>query len=238
MEIRPLTTLAEFEQCVSLQREAFGTPDRDLMPMRFMVVVTHIGGAVLGAYEDDRLVAFVNTIPGIRHGKPYWHSQMLAVAPDSWNSGVGGQLKLAQRDEALARGIDLIEWTFDPLESKNAYFNIEKLGVIVRRYYVNHYGEVGSRIFQGLDSDRVVAEWRLNHARPAITGETRRLSIPADLQSLKTRDLDAARELQRGVRQEFLTNLQDDFFAVAFERKADAGEYVFIRGAANVDPGN
>src|SRR5215470_14005668 len=109
MNICQLTSLAEFEKCLELQREAFGTPDVDLMPMRFLVVLTQIGGAVFGAYEDDRLVAFLSTIPGIRHGIPYWYSQMLAVSPAYWNSGVGTQLKLAQRDEAIARGIQLIE---------------------------------------------------------------------------------------------------------------------------------
>src|ERR1041385_1534654 len=103
-----LTTLAEFENCLDLQRQAFGTPDVDLMPMRFMVVLTQIGGAVFGAYDGDRLIAFLSTIPGIRHGRPYWPSQMLAVAPEYWNTGVGAQLKFAQREEAIARGITLI----------------------------------------------------------------------------------------------------------------------------------
>src|SRR3954466_10626214 len=99
MNICQLTSLAEFEKCLDLQRAAFGTPDVDLMPMRLMVVLTHTGGAVCGASDHDRLVAFLSTMPGIRHGTPYWHSQILAVAPDYWNSGIGAQLKGAQRDE-------------------------------------------------------------------------------------------------------------------------------------------
>jgi predicted GNAT superfamily acetyltransferase len=238
MNVRLLTTLPEFEKCLELQRDAFGAQDVDLMPKRFMVVLNHIGGAVFGAYEGDQLVAFLSTIPGIREGRPYWHSQQLAVSRAYWNAGVGAQLKLAQRDEALRRGIHLIEWTFDPLESKNAYLNIEKLGAIVRRYYVHHYGEISSSIFQGLESDRVVAEWRLDKPRPVVTGETRRVAIPADLQSLKKQDLEAARALQRRVRDEFLKHTADDFFVVALERKGDVSEYLFIRGASGVDSGN
>jgi len=231
VNIRPLTTLNEFAKCRELQREAFGTPESDLFPVRYLVVLTHIGGAVFGAYDGERLVGFLNTMPGIRQGRPYWHSQALGIARDYWSSGVGTQLKLAQRDEAIARGIHLIEWTFDPLESKNAYLNIEKLGVIVRRYYPNHYGHVSSAIFHGLDSDRVVAEWWLGEPRIPMSGETRRVVIPRDLQSLKKHDIEAAREVQRRVRKEFLQNIQDDFFVVALERKAHASEYIFVRGA-------
>ena len=141
MTIRPLTEIPEFEKCVELQREAWGAPDIDLVPSRMYVVQSRIGGLILGAFDGDRLVGYLTTMPGIqKDGMPYWHSQMMAVAADHWNSGIGVQLKLAQRDHARQRGIKLIQWTFDPLESKNAYLNITKLGVIVREYCVNLYG--------------------------------------------------------------------------------------------------
>jgi predicted GNAT superfamily acetyltransferase len=172
------------------------------------------------------IASWFSTPCGIRHGKPYWHSG-IGVA-GHWNSGVA--LKTRARRSNRPRNPP-IEWTFDPLESKNAYLNIEKLGVIVRRYYPNHYGPVSSGIFQGLDSDRVVAEWWLGKPRIPVTGETRRVEIPRDLQSLKKHDIEAAREIQRRVRKEFLQNAQDDF-AVALERTNEASEYIFVRGAS------
>lgn len=234
MNIRPLTTLDEFETCVALQREAFGWADIDVLPRRILTVLTHIGGSVLGAYEDDRPVAFLCAVPGIREGLPYWHSQMLAVAKEYWNSGIGSRLKLAQRQAALERGIRLIEWTFDPLESKNAYLNIVKLGAIVRRYYPNHYGETTGILQRGLDSDRVIAEWWIDRPRPPLTGDIRRVIIPVDLQSLKNQNLDSARDVQKRVRQQFLKNIADDCFVAGFERGDEWSQYLFVQGASRV----
>src|SRR5579863_1064837 len=134
--IRPLTTFPEFQGCVELQREAFGSSEVDLQSPRLYLVQTMVGGLVLGAFDGDRMVGFLNCMPGIRKGKPYWHSHMLAVATDHRNAGIGARLKLEQRAAALQRGIRLIQWTFDPLQAKNAYLNLEKLGVVVRRYAV------------------------------------------------------------------------------------------------------
>jgi predicted GNAT superfamily acetyltransferase len=234
MIICPLRSLDEFDRCLELQREAFGWADVDLLPRRFMVVTGHIGGLVLGAFDGDRLVAFLNSIPGHRNGLPYWHSHMLAVANDYWNSGLGSQLKLAQREAALERGIRLIEWTFDPLESKNAYLNIVKLGAIVRRYYPHHYGETTGALQRGLDSDRVIAEWWIDRPRVAVEGEVRRLFIPADLQTFKKQSLESARDIQARVRQQFMKNVEDDYFVAGFERGDEWSQYLFIRGASRV----
>jgi predicted GNAT superfamily acetyltransferase len=240
MTIRPLTNLLEFEQCVELQREAWGAADIDVIPVRMFVTYNRVGGLVLGAFEHGRLVGFVNAMPGVREGVPYWYSQMLAVAQGHWNAGTGYQLKLAQREHAIGRGIRLIEWTFDPLESKNAYLNICKLGVIVRRYLINAYGATSSRLQQGLESDRVIAEWWLD--RPPVKledeSEIRRLLIPRDIQGLKRRSLESAREMQLSVREHFLKNIDDDFFADGFERKDEWSEYLFVRGASRVDTAN
>ena len=234
MTIRPLTDIAEFQGCVALQREAWGSADIDIRPVTLFVTQSHIGGLVLGAFDQDRLVAFINATPGIRNGRPYWHSQMMAVAKDYWNSGIGSQLKLAQRNYARRRGLRLIEWTYDPLESKNAYLNITKLGAIVRRYYVNLYGEITSRLQQGLESDRVVAEWWIDQPRVSIDGDIRRVRIPADIQALKKQSLASARDVQRRVREEFLKNFQDDYFVAGFERKDESSEYLFRPGASGV----
>jgi predicted GNAT superfamily acetyltransferase len=221
MIVRELTRIDEFDACLDLQREGFGWSDIELMPMRFFVVSRHIGGLVLGAFEGNRLVAFLSAIPGVRRGAPYWHSHMLAVTTASRDSGIGTQLKLAQKEEALQRGIRLIEWTFDPLVSRNAYLNIEKLGVIVRRYYPSFYGG---------DSDRLVAEWWLDRPRPSITGDQRRVTIAADP--------GAAKPMRLKVREEFLANLQEDFYVAAFERHGETSDYVLIQGASRVDFAN
>lgn len=234
MNIRPLTSIDEFQSCIDLQREAFGWSDIDILPRRFMVVLSHIGGLVLGAYDGDQLGAFLSAVPGIRGGIPYWHSHMLAVSQEYWNSGVGSALKLAQRQAALDRGIRLIEWTFDPLESKNAYLNVVKLGAIVRRYYPNHYGETTGALQRGLESDRVIAEWWIDRPRFTASGEVRRITIPADLQSLKRQSLSSAQDIQRRVREQFLKNIAEDYFVTGFERGDEWSQYVLVRGASGV----
>jgi predicted GNAT superfamily acetyltransferase len=234
MTIRPLTEIAEFEQCVNLQRECFGMADVDLFPKRFYVVLNSVGGLVLGAFDGDRVVGFLNSMPGMKDGVPYWYSQVMAVAKEYWNSGIGSQLKLAQRDQARQRGIHRIEWTFVPLESKNAYLNLCKLGAIVRRYYVNYYGEIASALHSGLESDRVVAEWWIDKPRFQAGGDVRRVFIPADIQFLKKQSLDSAKDVQMRVREQFLKNLQDDYFAAGFERTDEWSAYLFVPGASRV----
>jgi predicted GNAT superfamily acetyltransferase len=218
MTIRELTSIEEFEACMDLQREGFGRDDLDLMPIRFYVVSRHVGGLVLGAFDGNTMVGFLSAIPGIRHGTPYWHSHMLAVTATHRHAGLATKLKLAQKERALKQDIRLIEWTFDPLVSRNAYLNIEKLGVIVRRYYPSFYLA---------DEDRLVAEWWLERPRPVITGDVRRVTIPADL--------GPAQAARVRVREEFLANFNEDFFVAAFERRGETSDYIFIRGASGAD---
>lgn len=218
MIVRELTLPEEFEACLDLQRQGFGWSDLELMPMRFFVVSRHIGGLVLGAFDGSNLVGFLSAIPGIRDGKPYWHSHMLAVATGQRDSGIGTQLKSAQKEHALQRGIRLIEWTFDPLVSRNAYLNIEKLGVIVRRYYPSFYGD---------DSDRLIAEWWLDRPRPALNGELRRVSISADPA--------IARASRTRVRNEFLASFREDFYVAGFERRGETSDYILLKGASGVE---
>jgi predicted GNAT superfamily acetyltransferase len=235
MTIRPLTEFSEFEKCLELQREAWGAADIDLIPVRMLVTDNRIGGLVLGAFDNDRMVGFLNAMPGIRDRMPYWYSHMLAIARDHWNSGIGSQLKLAQRDAALQRGLRLIEWTFDPLESKNAYLNVAKLGVIIRRYHVNLYGATTSQLQQGLESDRVIAEWWIEQPRADVEGtDVRRVYIPSDIQILKKQSQKSAQDVQLRVREQFLKNLSDDYFVAGFERKDEWSEYLFIPGASRV----
>ncbi|PYS39938.1 MAG: acetyltransferase [Acidobacteria bacterium] len=238
MTIRPVTDLAELEKCVQLQREAWGLADIEVIPTRMLVTQNRVGGLVLGAFDGGRMVGFLNAMPGIRDGVPYWYSQMLAVAQDYRNRGIGSALKLAQRDHAQQRGIHLIEWTFDPLESKNAYLNVVKLGVIVRRYYVNLYGATASQVQQGLESDRVIAEWWIDKPRVRVEGDIRRIAIPSDIQALKKQNLKSAQDMQVRVREEFLRNFQDDYFVAGFQRSDQWSEYLFVAGAVRVHQTN
>ncbi len=141
----------------------WGWQDMDILPVRFFVVARDIGGQLLGAFDDNFMCGFCVAIPGVHPGAPpYLHSHMLGVLPEYRNAGAGRMLKLAQREDALARGFELVEWTFDPLELKNAYFNIEKLGAVIRQYLPNHYGITTSSLGGGLPTDRCLAEWHLN----------------------------------------------------------------------------
>lgn len=165
IEIRECHGVSEFQACVDLQQEVWKFSDADLVPVRMFVVASKIGGQIIGAFSGKELVGFALSIPGARDGHSYLHSHMLAVLEPYRNSGVGRRLKLAQRDEALTRGFELMEWTFDPLEIKNAYLNIERLGAIVRRFAVNQYGTSSSPLQGGLPTDRCVAEWWLSSKR-------------------------------------------------------------------------
>jgi predicted GNAT superfamily acetyltransferase len=166
IQIRKLTELDEFRGAVQLQKVIWGFDDIDLLPLRFFVVASRVGGQVLGAFDGESMIGFCLGIPGVKPGgHAYLHSHMLGVLPEYHNLGVGRRLKLRQREDALARGIPLIEWTFDPLELKNAFFNIERLGAIVRRYSVNQYGDTSSPLHGGLPTDRCYAEWWIGSAR-------------------------------------------------------------------------
>ncbi len=163
--IRKMSSIQDMEACVGLQQTVWQFQDLDAIPRRMFVVVNSIGGQVLGAWDGSRLTGFILAVPGVRDGRPYLHSHMLAVLPEYRNCGIGKMLKMAQREDALARGIHLIEWTFDPMEVKNAYFNIEKLGAVVRRYTPDFYGSSTSPLHGALPTDRLHAEWWLQAER-------------------------------------------------------------------------
>ena len=159
--IRRCEGLEELRACVALQKEVWN------FHRRRAGSAAHVrrGGKSWrtgdGRFDGDKMVGFALSVPGTRSGRVYLHSHMLAVRKDHRNGGLGRRLKLLQREDALARGIELIEWTFDPLEIKNAYLNIEKLGAIARRYNINQYGITSSPLQGGLPSDRLIAEWWL-----------------------------------------------------------------------------
>ena len=166
--IRPCNGLEELDACVQLQIDVWGYGDRDVIPRRAFIVSQWIGGQVIGAFDPARapdagsLIGFAMALPGISGGQPYLHSHMLAVNPVYRNQGIGRRLKLFQREEAMARGINRMEWTFDPLEIKNSFLNLVKLGAIVRRYAPNFYGVSSSRLHGEVPTDRLCAEWWLD----------------------------------------------------------------------------
>jgi predicted GNAT superfamily acetyltransferase len=182
--IRSCSGFDELEACVQLQIETWGYDESDIIPRKAFRVAQKIGGQVIGAFDTDlpgagssgtpeSMVGFAMSLPGVKAdensggGNPqaYLHSHMLAVRDRYRDQGLGAQLKLEQRREALSRGIGRMEWTFDPLEIKNAHLNIRKLGAVVRSYFVNFYGVSSSRLQGGLPTDRLVAEWYLDSPR-------------------------------------------------------------------------
>src|SRR5580658_8475220 len=136
--VRHCHGIEEFKICFALQQTTWGKSDIDI-PVPMFAVAAETGGQVLGAFDGDRMVGFTLAIAGWRDARAFLHSHMTAVLAEYRDRGIGRRLKLLQRDDALARGINLVEWTFDPLEIKNAYLNIEKLGAITRRYNINQY---------------------------------------------------------------------------------------------------
>ena len=163
---RDLTTLTDFAEVVELERRIWGPGYDDVVPTSILTISVHRGGILIGAFADDRMIGFVYSLPGIKHGKPTQWSHMLGVVDEFRRSGVGEQLKQLQRDRALAMGIELIEWTYDPLQAANAHLNFVKLGVVVEEYLENVYGESGSPLHQGNPTDRFVAEWHISAPHP------------------------------------------------------------------------
>jgi predicted GNAT superfamily acetyltransferase len=241
LTLRTCHTVGQFRQVVALQKEIWGFEDIDLVPARLFVVGEKIGGHVLGAYDGTRLVAFAYGLPGMRDGgHPYLHSHMLGVKETHRNTGVGREMKLFQRELALGQGYDLIEWTFDPLEIKNAYFNLERLGAVVRRYVVNQYGITSSPLQGGLPSDRLVAEWWLRSARVEQTlalgkrpetAVTARVEIPAEVYEWKSQPETRVRaaEVQLQTRSLLQRYFGEGLSAVGYERDAN-GNGRFLLG--------
>jgi predicted GNAT superfamily acetyltransferase len=227
IEVRQLTQLAEFRAAVQLQKLVWGFADIELLPLRLFVVAHKVGGHSFGAYDGRRMVAFLIAIPGIKPGGAgYLHSHMLGVLPGYRDRGLGRRLKLAQREEALARGITLIEWTFDPLEIKNAYFNLESLGAIARRYVVNQYGTTTSPLHGRLPTDRCVAEWWLEKARTGRGEVTERVAVPAEIETLRHEEPRRARRIQQRVSEGLRDAFARGLAVVGFERSATEGIYL------------
>jgi predicted GNAT superfamily acetyltransferase len=195
---RDLTTLEEFARVVELERVIWGPGYDEVVPVPILAVTVKRGGILIGAFEANQMIGFVYSLPGIKHGKPTQWSDMLGVLDEFRNAGVGRELKLLQRERTLAMGLDLIEWTYDPMQAMNAHLNFVKLGVVVEEYEENVYGESSSPLHRGNPTDRFVAEWwvREPHVERRIAPAGTRVRLKLDTTYIGT-DLADAQPVNR-----------------------------------------
>ncbi|MGI4756830.1 MAG: GNAT family N-acetyltransferase [Janthinobacterium lividum] len=236
-EIKLLTTFAEYDACVDLQQQTWQYSAGESLPRRVFFLAEKLGGHVLGAFDGDRLVSFNLGLPAQRAGVGYIHSQMLAVLPEYRNSGLGRRMKLVQRDLAMRQGIRRIEWTYDPLEIKNSFFNLARLGAISRRYQPDFYGASSSPLQGGLPTDRLYAEWcletdrteRILRGEPAGESIQASLKVPADIYEWKAAGDTRARQAQDSIRDALQGYFAAGLAAIGYEREPD-GTGVFLLG--------
>jgi predicted GNAT superfamily acetyltransferase len=239
--IRHCHGIEEFEACLRVERKVWKSSDIDVVPIPLFVVASETGGQVLGAFKGEDLVGFTLAIAGWRARKPFLHSHMTAVLDAHRDRGVGRRLKLYQREDAIARGIDLIEWTFDPLVTKNAYFNFMRLGAIARRFLPNIYGITTSPLHGSLPTDRLVAEWHLRSPRvlrvlagklanAPISKRAVRITIPSNLELLRSSDSARALQIQSEVRENFVKWLGKGYVATAVMPSISGMDYILEPG--------
>jgi len=236
--IRPCQKLEELAAIGKVQQEVWGYAEHELYPLRLFVTLKRIGGQVLGAFTPQgTLAGFVASLPAWHGVNRYYHSLSLGVLRAHENRGLGRALKVAQRRAALRAGIELIEWTFDPLRAKNAYLNIVRLGAIARCYQPDYYGKVESRLQRGLPSDRLIVEWRLRSTRVkrAMGGKPPRSSkekpaaaveIPADIDRLRESNPREARRRQLAVRRQLQEFFAHKLAITGFEYDGQSARYL------------
>jgi predicted GNAT superfamily acetyltransferase len=234
--IRNCSSLDDFRQCVAVQKAVWGFEDADLVPLRLFVVAQKIEGQILGAFKHSgHMAGFALAVPALKGSKVYLHSHMVGVLSEFQGQGIGRRLKLEQRRKALKRGINLIEWTFDPLELKNAYFNLERLGAIARRYVENQYGTSSSPLHRGLPTDRLIVEWWLDSPRviartkkthPPESGIRRRIAVPTTVADPAKGLKVSVSQIQTELRDQFQDAFSAGLAAVGFEVTENVGTYL------------
>ncbi|HXW61909.1 MAG TPA: GNAT family N-acetyltransferase [Candidatus Acidoferrales bacterium] len=239
IEVRHCASILEFEECVRVEQVTWG--EGISVPSAIFVVAHHTGGQVLGAFDREKMIGFTLAIAGARRGKPFLHSHMTAVLPAYRDRGIGRRLKLFQRQDALQRGIEVIEWTFDPLDFKNAHFNFQRLGAVARRYIPDCYGVTASPLHAGLPTDRLVAEWWLDservksiladHAVP-VQDRVARISLPSNVDQIRAYDRETALRVQAKARSQFLRWFGEGYVVVAVEPTADTMDYFLASSTA------
>jgi predicted GNAT superfamily acetyltransferase len=220
MEIREVHSIDDLHAVEGLQRDVWGVSDLEVLPAIHMIAAREVGAIIIGAFDGDRMIAFVYGFPGFEGEHRVIHSDMLAVLPPYRDQGLGRALKLAQREAALARGIDRITWTFDPLQSRNAYLNFVHLGVTADRYLRDFYGTTTSPLHE-LGTDRLWVTWDL--ARPPRHGsEGRRIEIPSDAAAID-------HEWRMKTRERFEEAFAGGYIATGFVREGDRCAYLLTR---------
>lgn len=241
--IRECASIEELDACVKLQREVFALPDLEISPRRHLVVTRSAGGFALGAFAEDRLVGFVLSVPGFRDQERFFYSHMTAVARDFQNYGIGAKLKWAQRTRALSENVKYIKWTFQPTQARNAFFNLERLGAIVKTYAPNYYGtdystsDAQDKLI-GLDSDRLIAEWDLESEKvialskgesfKEITEIVRTIEISNDWNELLKTDPQKAVDEQTRVKEEFEASFTAGLICRGFARDERNPKYLLF----------
>jgi predicted GNAT superfamily acetyltransferase len=234
ISVRKCSSLDDFHRCVEIQKAVWGESDLEVEPYVTFVVVKQTGGQVIGAFEGDTMVGFCLSMAGIRGETRYLHSHMTGVLPSHRDRRIGRLLKLFQRDEALSRDIRLVEWTFDPLETRNAYFNFNRLGAFSRQFIPNFYGITSSPLHHGLATDRLLVEWHLDSKRviaaineltPDTADSPALIHLPAELEHWKTNDLASLADVQIRIRNEFQHWFAKGYAATAVRPTLSGADY-------------
>jgi predicted GNAT superfamily acetyltransferase len=248
IKIRRCESLDELDACVKLQKEVFALPDLEVSPRRHLVVTISAGGFVLGAFAAERLVGFVLSVPGFLRNENFFYSHMTAVAEDFQSLGVGAKLKWAQREQSLKENVKFIKWTFQPFQARNAFFNLEKLGAIIKSYAPNFYGTDYSTSHEqsgkiGLDSDRLFAEWHLENEKVTALSKGKEFVEKADVAAtieisnewndlVKLNPRKAVAEQSR-VKDEFKKAFAQNLICKGFHRDDEKPKYLLYAGNNN-----
>ena len=242
IEIRECKSLQTLENCVRLQWDIFALPEIELSPVRHFIVTMHAGGFTLGAFHEDKLIGFNLSVPAILKGEKAFYSHMTAVDKDFQCYGIGAKLKWKQRETSLAKDVKFIKWTFQPVMARNAFFNFEKLGAIVRRYIPNFYGTDYATTAEqsnnlGMDSDRLIAEWHLEDekVKTLATGKkseennevVAKVRIMNDWKNLVETNPKQAIIEQKRIKEEFQDALSKGFICRGFERDDLTPSFLF-----------
>ncbi|MEK6320443.1 MAG: hypothetical protein AABN33_02040 [Acidobacteriota bacterium] len=234
--IRECSSIEDFQQCIELERAVWKDDDLGIMPIRLYMISKACNAPTIGAFESSgRLVGFVHTMIALMDKHVVYHSHLAAVREDLRHKDIGYKMKLAQRQHAIQAGAPLIVWTFDPLQSRNAHLNVNKLGAVIRRYEVNYYSEGISTVFDSeVPSDRIFAEWWVSspHVESALAGNRPRVEvpesvlIPEDINKVRARSVEEHLQWRLRVREDFQHKLADGLIVRGFEREGDTSRYL------------
>ncbi len=233
IQIRPLESQHDFQQAAKVQQETWHYSDHDIVPASIFSVAHNFGGQALGAFDGKRMVGFALSFGSVGQGHAHFHSHMVALVPEYQNRGLGKSIKLAQREDALSHGIDQIIWTFDPLQIRNAHFNISVLGGVGKAYLPNLYGHTSSPLHGGIPTDRLVVEWNLASPRVLAalqgkpltsTSDAIHVGIPVSAEDPNTA-IEERLASQTRLRNDLLSLFQDGFEITGFIRQANNATY-------------